>query len=96
MQRLRREIKAWKQLDHENIIKVLGTVSDFGPMTSIVYPWAEFGTLTKHLEVDGPEITIARRFEIVSLFASERETVVQCSSCFYSSWVWHLALLIVS
>lgn len=68
MQRLRREIKAWKEVDHENILKVLGTVHDAGPMVSIVYPWADLGTLTKYLKVQAAEITVSRRFEIVSHF----------------------------
>ncbi|KAF9235487.1 kinase-like domain-containing protein [Melanogaster broomeanus] len=47
--RLRRELKVWEQLDHENILPLWGVVSGFGPMLAMVSPWAENGTLTSYL-----------------------------------------------
>ncbi|KAF9241880.1 kinase-like domain-containing protein, partial [Melanogaster broomeanus] len=48
--RLRRELKVWEQLDHENILPLWGVASGFGPMLAMVCPWAENGTLTSYLD----------------------------------------------
>ncbi|KZP07774.1 kinase-like protein [Athelia psychrophila] len=55
---LRREIVAWKKLQHENIVPLLGIIKDFSPYTcpGLVSPWMKNGNITdfqrtKHLTV---------------------------------------------
>jgi serine/threonine protein kinase len=66
LQRLRREIKVWQSLDHENILPLYGTITDFGLSTAMVCPWAENGNLTKYLELQGKRILVPERFRLVS------------------------------
>ncbi|KAF7345015.1 putative TKL/TKL-ccin protein kinase [Mycena venus] len=62
--RLARELGVWKRLDHKHVLKLLGTVSDFGPYDSMVCPWLEQGSVSKvygatrgHLVHDGSPTT---------------------------------------
>ncbi|KAH7912184.1 kinase-like domain-containing protein [Hygrophoropsis aurantiaca] len=48
--RLRRELKAWRGLDHPNIVPLLGVATGFGPYTAMVCPWMENGTLGSYIE----------------------------------------------
>ncbi|KIM89875.1 hypothetical protein PILCRDRAFT_812658 [Piloderma croceum F 1598] len=48
--RLRRELHVWKRLNHENVLPLFGTVSDFGNYTAFVCPWFESGSVRKYLE----------------------------------------------
>ncbi|KAG2038943.1 kinase-like domain-containing protein [Suillus americanus] len=45
----RREVGIWKRLRHSNILKFMGTTSDFGPSVALVAPWITNGTLTSFL-----------------------------------------------
>ncbi|KAG2146135.1 kinase-like domain-containing protein [Suillus bovinus] len=45
----RRELGIWKRLRHSNILKFMGTTSDFGPSKALVAPWMKNGTLTSFL-----------------------------------------------
>lgn len=48
-QKLRRELKVWGRLRHRNIVPLLGIVSGFGPLPSMVSPWFHNGSLTRYL-----------------------------------------------
>ncbi|KAF8129313.1 kinase-like domain-containing protein [Boletus edulis] len=48
--RLRREIKVWLDLSHDNILPLLGTTMGFGRFPAMVCPWVENGTLTVYLK----------------------------------------------
>ncbi|KAF9233557.1 kinase-like domain-containing protein, partial [Melanogaster broomeanus] len=50
IQRLRREIKVWLNLDHINILPLFGTTTGFSQFPAMVCPWLENGTLTSYLE----------------------------------------------
>ncbi|KAF8840483.1 kinase-like protein [Paxillus ammoniavirescens] len=47
--KLRRELKVWAELQDENVVKLLGVVSGFGVLPSIVCPWFSNGSLTSYL-----------------------------------------------
>jgi len=48
--RLRRELNVWQRLNHENILPLLGIVSDFGHYTAFVCPWLENGSVRRYLD----------------------------------------------
>ncbi|KAF8840484.1 kinase-like protein [Paxillus ammoniavirescens] len=47
--KLRRELKVWDRLQHDNIVQLLGVVSGFGPLSSMVCPWFSNGSLSSYL-----------------------------------------------
>ncbi|KAF8129311.1 kinase-like domain-containing protein [Boletus edulis] len=47
--RLRREIKVWLDLRHDNVLPLLGTTMGFGQFPAMVCPWVENGALTSYL-----------------------------------------------
>jgi serine/threonine protein kinase len=67
LQRIRREIRTCARLKHHNILSVYGYTYGFGLFMAIVSPWAENGNLTTYLERENACLTVARRFQIVSL-----------------------------
>lgn len=42
---LKRELAAWRRLSHTNIVSLLGTTTDFGPLEGMVSPWMKNGSL---------------------------------------------------
>ncbi|KAG0692086.1 kinase-like domain-containing protein, partial [Suillus ampliporus] len=52
-----RELGIWKRLKHSNILKFVGTTSDFGPSVALVAPWIVNGTLTSFLNVNNKTLT---------------------------------------
>ncbi|KIK99378.1 hypothetical protein PAXRUDRAFT_822796 [Paxillus rubicundulus Ve08.2h10] len=62
--RLRRELKVWEKLDHENIMPLWGVASGFGVMLAMVCPWAENGTLTGYLE-QHRDLSLVNRFGLL-------------------------------
>ncbi|KIK41995.1 hypothetical protein CY34DRAFT_29079, partial [Suillus luteus UH-Slu-Lm8-n1] len=46
----RRELGIWKRLRHANILKFMGTTSNFGLSVALVAPWMTNGTLTSFLD----------------------------------------------
>jgi hypothetical protein len=70
IKRLAAEIRLWKGLDHDNVLPLLGTVSDFGPQTSLVSPWLEEGRLTDYLERCERDLDLVRRLQLVSTVSS--------------------------
>ncbi|KAG1726257.1 kinase-like domain-containing protein [Suillus paluster] len=57
----RRELGIWKRLRHRNILKFMGTTSDFGPSVALVAPWIVNGTLTSFLDEKNEILTLRDR-----------------------------------
>ncbi|KAF8331332.1 kinase-like domain-containing protein [Cantharellus anzutake] len=56
MKHLRREMKVWKDLDHENIVKFIGFAIDDrngGPEAALVSEWCSNGNLDQYLRCKG-------------------------------------------
>ncbi|EIW77212.1 kinase-like protein [Coniophora puteana RWD-64-598 SS2] len=67
--RIGRELRVWKQLDHENIIPLCGLIYDeakFGPFPAMICPWAERGSLHSYISSsDGTRLSSLERFCIL-------------------------------
>ncbi|KAJ7166663.1 TKL/TKL-ccin protein kinase [Mycena filopes] len=63
--RLARELSVWKRLDHKHVLKLLGTVSDFGPYDSMVCPWLEQGSVSKFMERRGDILSMTDRLQLL-------------------------------
>ena len=63
--RLRRELKVWQRLDHDNIVRLCGIITSLGPYNSMVCPWIENGTLTRYLERQGASMDLSGRLRMV-------------------------------
>ncbi|KAJ6542835.1 TKL/TKL-ccin protein kinase [Mycena capillaripes] len=63
--RLARELGVWKLLDHKHVLKLLGTVSDFGPYDSMVCPWLEQGSVSKYMERRGDILSMTDRLQLL-------------------------------
>jgi len=63
--KLRRELRVWQRLHHENVVPLFGVTSNFGPYTSMVCPWMENGTLNSYLEKTGNTLRLSDRFRIL-------------------------------
>ncbi|KAG1873826.1 kinase-like domain-containing protein [Suillus subluteus] len=57
----RRELGIWKRLRHSNILKFMGTTSDFGPSVALVAPWMTNGTLTSFLDQNNETLELHDR-----------------------------------
>lgn len=57
---IRREIKIWMKLKHQNIVPFIGVTAGFGPpeTISLVSPWIPNGTLTNFLETYGGKLSL--------------------------------------
>lgn len=66
-QRIRREIVIWQRLNHENVLPLLGTVSEFGRYMSLVSPWMDNGSLMQYLQECGSAMSLIRRLQLVRL-----------------------------
>ncbi|KAG6915906.1 hypothetical protein DXG01_009373, partial [Tephrocybe rancida] len=64
IRRLRRELNIWKNLDHPHILSLLGTTSDFGHYSSMVCPWMENGSASKHMERCGDIMSTSDRLKL--------------------------------
>ncbi|KAG1887057.1 kinase-like domain-containing protein [Suillus subluteus] len=62
----RRELGIWKRLRHSNILKFMGTTSDFGPSVALVAPWMTNGTLTSFLDQNDETLVLRDRLLLVS------------------------------
>ncbi|KAJ7819194.1 TKL/TKL-ccin protein kinase [Mycena olivaceomarginata] len=65
IKRLARELGVWKRLDHKNVLKLIGTVSDFGPYDSMVCPWLEQGSVSKYMERRGDILSMTDRLQLL-------------------------------
>ncbi|CAK5271870.1 unnamed protein product [Mycena citricolor] len=63
--RLSRELAVWKRLNHKHVLKLWGTVSDFGPYKSMVCPWLEQGSVSKYMERRGDILSMADRLQLL-------------------------------
>ncbi|KAJ7055648.1 TKL/TKL-ccin protein kinase [Mycena amicta] len=63
--RLLRELSVWKRLSHQHVLKLLGTVSDFGPYDSMVCPWLEQGSVSKYMERRGDILSMTDRLQLL-------------------------------
>ncbi|KAG1887184.1 hypothetical protein F4604DRAFT_1236354 [Suillus subluteus] len=61
----RRELGIWRRLRHSNILKFMGTTSDFGPSVALVAPWVANGTLTSFLKQNSDILTLLDRMCLV-------------------------------
>ncbi|KIM73779.1 hypothetical protein PILCRDRAFT_828831 [Piloderma croceum F 1598] len=77
--RLRRELKVWQRLNHDNVLPLYGTTSDFGPYSSMVCPWVDNGSLSKYLERRGATLMLRERFGILCDVASGLSYLHLCS-----------------
>ncbi|KIJ10304.1 hypothetical protein PAXINDRAFT_102055 [Paxillus involutus ATCC 200175] len=66
VQRFRREIKTWLNLDHNNVVPLFGTTMNFGRFPAMVCPWLENGSLTSYLERPDSSLTTVERLSLVS------------------------------
>ncbi|KAG2743554.1 kinase-like protein [Suillus brevipes Sb2] len=57
----RRELGIWKRLRHSNILKFMGTASDFGDSVALVAPWMANGTLTSFLDQNNKTLRLHDR-----------------------------------
>ncbi|KAF8838548.1 kinase-like protein [Paxillus ammoniavirescens] len=65
VQRLRRELKMWLNLDHINVLPLFGTTMNFGQFPAMVCPWLENGSLTTYLERRDDSLTTVERLTLV-------------------------------
>ncbi|KIK81469.1 hypothetical protein PAXRUDRAFT_832838 [Paxillus rubicundulus Ve08.2h10] len=63
--KLRRELKVWARLQHENILPLLGVATGFGRFTALVCPWMDNGTLTSYLEHNREQLSLRNRLELL-------------------------------
>ncbi|OJA17991.1 hypothetical protein AZE42_13145 [Rhizopogon vesiculosus] len=64
-QMLLHEYRARKQLQHENLLPLLGLSYEFGPLPAMVSPWMQNGSLTTYLGKSFAELTIERKLQIL-------------------------------
>ncbi|KAF8840941.1 kinase-like protein [Paxillus ammoniavirescens] len=64
--RLGRELKAWLNLDHINILALFGTTVGFGGFPAMVCPWLENGTLTSYLTRQHDTLKPVQRLALIS------------------------------
>ncbi|KAF9225089.1 kinase-like protein [Gyrodon lividus] len=63
--RFRREIRSWMNLNHINVLPLLGTTMNFGRFPAMVCPWLENGSLTSYLERRDDDLTTAERLSLL-------------------------------
>ncbi|OJA14535.1 hypothetical protein AZE42_11080 [Rhizopogon vesiculosus] len=78
---LLREYRARKQLQHENLLPLLGFSYEFGPLPAMISPWMKNGSLTTYLGKNFAELTIKRKLQILQQVA----TAIN-----YRMWLLHL------
>ncbi|KAL5496173.1 hypothetical protein ACEPAH_3090 [Sanghuangporus vaninii] len=77
--RLQHEIKVWKRLDHENVVPLHGTCSDFGRYLSLVCPWYEKGSLYQYVRKKDGELKLPERLQLLSDVATGLAYLHSCS-----------------
>ncbi|KAF9245045.1 kinase-like domain-containing protein, partial [Melanogaster broomeanus] len=60
-----RELNIWGRLRHENVVLLLGTVSGFGPLPSMVCPWIPNGSLANYLKRWDKRLDTSHRLVLV-------------------------------
>ncbi|KAG1721988.1 kinase-like domain-containing protein [Suillus paluster] len=69
-ERLEHELQRNTQLEHTNLLPVLGITQGFGLLPAIVSPWMQKGSLTALLERDFQQLTLTRKLQILNDVAS--------------------------
>ncbi|KIJ10899.1 hypothetical protein PAXINDRAFT_172003 [Paxillus involutus ATCC 200175] len=64
-EKLGRELEDVVHFKHDNILPLLGIVTDFGRFTALVYPWLVNGTLTSYLQRDKEQLSLRDRLELL-------------------------------
>ncbi|KAG0701074.1 kinase-like domain-containing protein [Suillus ampliporus] len=77
--RLRRELKVWSRLRHDNVVPLYGTVSGFGQFVALVCPWYENGSLSGYLESLGETLSMVKRFQLLSDISAGLQYLHSCS-----------------
>ncbi|KAF9244248.1 kinase-like domain-containing protein [Melanogaster broomeanus] len=67
MKRLRREIKVWVDLDHDNVLPLFGISMGFGQFPAMICPWLENGPLTSFLEHRHESLTMGERLTLIGI-----------------------------
>ncbi|KAG0701064.1 kinase-like protein [Suillus ampliporus] len=67
---LENELQRRTQLEHTNLLPLLGITQGFGPLPAIVSPWMHKGSLTMLLERDFQQLTLTRMLQILNDVAS--------------------------
>ncbi|KAG2118247.1 kinase-like domain-containing protein [Suillus cothurnatus] len=70
IERLERVLQRNTQLEHANLLPILGITRGFGPLPAIVSPWMHKGSLTMLLERDFQQLTLTRMLQILKDVAS--------------------------
>lgn len=69
--RFRGQIQMWAKLPlHKHILPIYGMADNFGPLPSLVLPWAENGTLTSYLRSQVEPPSFDRRIALICQVAS--------------------------
>ncbi|KIJ63427.1 hypothetical protein HYDPIDRAFT_29670 [Hydnomerulius pinastri MD-312] len=68
--KLYKEASIWKSAKHKNVLQFLGLTLGFGPLPSLVSPWASNGTLTSYLKCQNDTLSLHKRFGILSSVVS--------------------------
>jgi len=78
---MQRELKILHKLDHPNIIKLYGKITDHtnSQVYSMVFPWMDGGDLAHYLLEKRKDIPLNRRLDIVSKSPSDRFPVLNIS-----------------
>ncbi|KAG1728736.1 kinase-like protein [Suillus paluster] len=77
--RLRRELKVWSRLRHDNVVPLYGTVSGFGPFVALVCPWYDKGSLSCYLESLGETLSMINRFQLLGDVSAGLQYLHSCS-----------------
>ncbi|KAG2134529.1 kinase-like protein, partial [Suillus clintonianus] len=77
--RLRRELKVWLRLRHDNVVPLYGTVSGFGQFVAMVCPWYDNGSLSGYLESLGETLSSVNRFQLLSDISAGLQYLHSCS-----------------
>jgi serine/threonine protein kinase len=59
-------MRIWGNLDHPNIVPLLGVTSDFGKSIAMVCQWMNQGTLSEYLEKEKENLRLHDRLNIVT------------------------------
>ncbi|KAG1719350.1 kinase-like domain-containing protein [Suillus lakei] len=74
LEKFHREIKIWAVLEHDHIVRLLGTAREFGssPAPALVFPWFEI-TLRRIIEEQGASLSIESKLHLLLGTASGLE-----------------------
>ncbi|KAJ8581558.1 kinase-like protein [Rhizopogon salebrosus TDB-379] len=70
LRRFQREVGIWSRLVHENIVPLVGTTEEFGPLPSLVSLWFPHGTLHRLITEQGPTLSIRTKLNLLHDIAS--------------------------